>query len=83
MGLPIETNQVGRRHGSPWCINKRRYKGELNMKTRNEMIEQLLEADLNSSDTDHLYYVLRDGFVGYRNQTDAELLAELEARGLV
>jgi hypothetical protein len=52
------------------------------MKTRNEMIEQLIEADLNSSDTEHLYYVLRDGFVGYRNQTDAELLAELEARGL-
>lgn len=52
------------------------------MKTRNEMIEELIENDLNSPDTDHLYYVLRDGFVGYKNQTDAELLAELEARGL-
>jgi len=53
------------------------------MNTRNEMIEQLIENDLNSSDTDHLYYVLRDGFVGYRNQTDAELLDELGLRGLV
>jgi hypothetical protein len=50
------------------------------MKTRKEMIEQLIEDDLLNNDTEHLYYILRDGVVGYNNQTNEELIAELESR---
>ena len=50
------------------------------MKTRKEMIEQLIEDDLDNYNTEHLYYILRDGVVGYNNQTNEELIAELESR---
>lgn len=50
------------------------------MKTTKEMIEQLIEDDLDRFDTEHLYYILRDGVVGYNNQTNEELIAELESR---
>jgi hypothetical protein len=53
------------------------------MKTTKEIIEQLIEDDLDRFDTEQLYYILRDGFVGYRNQTHAELIAELESREMV
>jgi hypothetical protein len=56
---------------------------------REEMIEWLIDNDLNDWDAwngketgrhDYFAFLLKVGFVGYANQTDEELLAEINER---
>lgn len=53
--------------------------------TRVEMIEWLINDDLNDWNhvdavSEYLASILREGFVGYANQTDDELRQEIEER---
>ena len=53
---------------------------------REQMIEWLIDNDLNdwngneAGKSEYLAFILRDGFVGYANQTDDELRQEIEER---
>jgi hypothetical protein len=58
------------------------------MKNRNDMINLLLDADINSffdrDDMEHyLAYVLTEGIKGYKDYTDQELLNECIDRNLI
>jgi hypothetical protein len=53
---------------------------------REEMIDWLIDNDLNGWDgneagkSEYLAYILYEGFVGYSNQTDNDLRAEILER---
>jgi len=53
---------------------------------REQMIEWLIDNDLHDwgsnevGKSEYLAFILREGFVGYANQTDDELRQDIEAR---
>ena len=55
---------------------------------REKMIEALIDNDLNDwnskiSMDEYFAFAMREGFVGYKNQTDHELKQEMIERGLI
>ena len=50
--------------------------------TRDEVIDTLIEDDLNISNNEYSYFdaILRNGLVGYSNQTNKELEDEINER---
>lgn len=52
---------------------------------RNELIELLVDDDINGfndrdDQADYISYLMRNGFVGYNNQTDQEIIDECISR---
>ena len=48
---------------------------------REQMIDWLVQNDIETWTNEYADLLLRDGFIGYNNQTDADLHAEIVARG--
>ena len=53
------------------------------MKAVDELVECEIDWIINGEDfgIDHLEWILRNGFKGFEEMSDAELMAELEERG--
>jgi hypothetical protein len=51
-----------------------------NVLNKNQMIEALINDDLHDVAPNTIHRLLREGFIGYQNQTEEELKAELTKR---